>query len=196
MATSQRGFAHIYLLVAGLAILVGIGSVGVLVAHHNTAQTIPVVSSPKKVTTKSSTSSTPKTTPAPTQTSTPAPTTTTSTQNTTPTTTSTPPSTPVVHPTQQDISQAQSNAYSIQTMLEAYWSNYNTYTWSLDAQDQQALENQPGYYQSSSGSPFDSPPGTSLSYQCLKGGGYSCTAYQLQALEANGTVIVTLNNLN
>jgi hypothetical protein len=187
MTTAQRGFAHLYILIAVLVVVL-VGGIGITIAHHNTGSTGQSATLPSP--TPKQAQESPTATITPSQTPSPTPTSTTKVVRTTATT-----PTPVAHPTDQDIAGARVDAYSIQTMLEAYFSNYNTYTWSLDAQDQQLLESQPGY-SSSGGSPFNTPPGTSLSYVCQKGVGYNCTAYQLQALEANGTVIVTLTNLN
>ncbi len=122
-----------------------------------------------------------------------------STPTTAPQTTTTPvstskvqPPTVVIHPTSQDIEQAKSQASAIQSLIEAYQANYATYTWDLTPSP---LINQPGV-SGASESTFVAPAGTSFSYKCMKGGGPlpTCSAYQLQVLQSNGTVIETLKD--
>lgn len=185
---SQAGFIPLELIL--IVIVVGmIASVGAFV-WHSKQKADKLYASSASLAAKSTAPSFKSKAKATKQATTP-PTTPTTTTPKTSVPTPAPQPAPVVHPTAQDIAEAKVQAYSIQTLLEGYNANYNTYPWDLTPGP---LINQPGL-DGATASIFDAPAGTSFAYRCLKGGGYTCTAYELKALQSNGTVIVTLNNL-
>lgn len=106
------------------------------------------------------------------------------TQKKKPATTSTP---VIVHPTADEITQAKNQALAIKGLIEAYNATNNTYPWSLDANALLAG-------QDANSSVFNAPAGTYFYYQCMKGGGTQCTAYQLQVLKTDGTLLDTIKN--
>ena len=93
---------------------------------------------------------------------------------------------PLVHPTSSDVQQAELQALTIRSLIEAYGVNYDTYPADLSSGP---LINQPGITGAST-STFVAPPGTSFSYTCSKGGPGVCAGYWLSVYNATTNAII------